>query len=85
MDTPFGRLSSDHRKNLIEVIPKETTQWILLATDTEFRRQEASLLRDSGRWGNFYTLETNDDGSTTIQSRKIQESMQLLTDEIEGR
>ena len=85
MDTPFGRLSSDHRKNLIEVIPQETTQWILLATDTEFRRQEAGLLKDSGRWGSFYTLETNEDGSTKIQNRKIQESMQLLTDEIEGR
>lgn len=85
MDTPFGRLSSDHRRNLIDIIPKETTQWILLATDTEFRRQEACLLKDSGRWGGFYTLETNDDGSTLIQNRKIEESLQLLTDEIEDR
>ncbi len=83
MDTPFGRLSSDHRQNLIEVIPNETTQWILLATDTEFRKQEAILLKDGGRWGRFYTLETNNDGSTRIQERKIQESMQLLIDEIE--
>lgn len=84
MDTPFGRLSSDHRRNLIEVIPKETTQWVLLATDTEFRRQEASLLMSRGRWGHFYTLETNEDGSTKIVERKIEECMQILSDEVEG-
>jgi len=84
MDTPFGRLSSDHRRNLIEVIPKETTQWVLLATDTEFRKQEAALLKNQGRWGHFYTLETNEDGSTKIVERKLHECMQILTDEVEG-
>jgi DNA sulfur modification protein DndD len=41
MDTPFGRLSLEHRNNLIREIPKLSSQWILLATDTELRQEEA--------------------------------------------
>lgn len=36
MDTPFGRLSHRHRRNLLEKVPQWCTQRILLATDTEF-------------------------------------------------
>ena len=56
MDTPFGRLSFEHRKNLMESIPNLCSQWVLLATDTEFTAQEANLLQQGGKWGRFYEL-----------------------------
>ncbi len=78
MDTPFGRLSYEHRKNLIKYLPGYCAQWILLATDTEFRKQEASLLREGRRWGKFYILRSEGPGVTTIQERDIEEAQSLL-------
>ena len=66
MDTPFGRLSYEHRQNLINQVPTFASQWILLATDTEFRRQEAQLLKNSGKWGKFFMLRPTKDGNTMI-------------------
>ena len=81
MDTPFGRLSFDHRQNLINQIPLFASQWILLATDTEFRRQEARLLKSSGKWGKFFILHATDDGNTTIEEQNIVSALTVLRDE----
>ncbi len=66
MDTPFGRLSATHRSKLIQTISGICSQWILLATDTELRLEEAEEVLRSGRWGKMYILCPNADGSTTI-------------------
>lgn len=81
MDTPFGRLSFEHRQNLINQIPAFASQWILLATDTEFRRQEANLLKASGKWGKFFTLRSSHDGNTTIEEQDINSALAILRDE----
>lgn len=84
MDTPFGRLSLEHRKNLVETVPTFCAQWILLATDTEFRKQEASLLKRGGRWGKFYSLQSEGPGVTIIQERNINDAQSMLSDVMEG-
>ena len=81
MDTPFGRLSFEHRQNLINHIPTFASQWILLATDTEFRRQEANLLKTSGKWGKFFILRPTHDGNTTIEEQDINSALAILRDE----
>jgi len=83
MDTPFGRLSFEHRQNLINYVPTFASQWILLATDTEFRRQEAQLLKTSGKWGKFYILRPTLDGNTTIVEQDINSALAILRDEEE--
>lgn len=74
MDTPFGRLSSEHRRNILRHIPGICSQCILLATDTEFARQEAAMLRESGSWGNMYRLVQRGPGDTAIQSVPLNEA-----------
>jgi len=81
MDTPFGRLSYEHRQNLINQVPTFASQWILLATDTEFRRQEAQLLKNSGKWGKFFMLRSTDDGNTEIIEQDIDAAQAILRDE----
>ena len=44
MDTLFGLLSGVHRDHLLDIVPKMVSQWILLATDTEFTEVEANAL-----------------------------------------
>lgn len=83
MDTPFGRLSYEHRQNLINMVPTFASQWILLATDTEFRRQEAQLLKSSGKWGKFYMLRSTHDGNTVIEEQKIDSALAILRDEVD--
>jgi DNA sulfur modification protein DndD len=83
MDTPFGRLSYEHRQNLISLVPTFASQWILLATDTEFRRQEAQLLKNSGKWGKFYILRSTHDGNTLIEEQKIESALSILSDEVD--
>jgi DNA sulfur modification protein DndD len=80
MDTPFGRLSTEHRRNLIAAIPDLAAQWVLLATDTEFRRQEAQWLRAGGRWGRFYRLRAAKGGSTTVEELDVDSALALLRD-----
>ncbi len=78
MDTPFGRLSYEHRQNLINHVPTFAFQWILLATDTEFRQQEALLLKRSGKWGKFYILRSTLDGNTMIEEQDIDSALTIL-------
>lgn len=85
MDTPFGRLSYEHRRNLIEALPSLASQWVLLATDTEFRRQEADLLRRSGRWGRFFVLRADGEGSTAIEEHDISLAHAMLNDEVDDQ
>jgi DNA sulfur modification protein DndD len=82
MDTPFGRLSFEHRNNLINNIPDLTSQWILLATDTEFRKQEARLLLKTNKWGKFYMLKATTEGNTVINEFEINSAISLLNDEV---
>lgn len=81
MDTPFGRLSYEHRQNLINQVPTFSSQWILLATDTEFRRREAQLLKSSGRWGKFFMLKPTKDGNTEIVEQDISSALAILREE----
>ncbi len=70
MDTPFGRLGAEHRENLMNLVPDKAAQWILLATDTEFRADEAGMLDATGRWGKLYFLEQDSSGNTLIRERE---------------
>lgn len=81
MDSPFGRLSYEHRKNLITHIPNLASQWILLATDTEFRRQEAQLLKNDATWGKFYILKGGGAGVTRIELCDLDDAFAYLKDE----
>jgi len=81
MDTPFGRLSFEHRQNLIRKVPSLASQWVLLATDTEFRKQEAALLRAGDRWGRFYVLRPDQGGNTLIEEREVSQVQAMLRDE----
>lgn len=78
MDTPFGRLSYDHRVNLIRQLPSWATQWVLLATNTELSRDEGELLVAEGRLGRFYSLRAGEDGTTSIEERSIEDALPLL-------
>jgi DNA sulfur modification protein DndD len=78
-DTPFGRLSWQHRENLIREIPDEAAQWILLATDTEIGRREASFMLSGGRWGRLHVLEPQQDGSTRISEYPVEQALSLLS------
>lgn len=68
MDTPFGRLSPDHRYNLVSHIPTITPQWILLVTGSEFKEnEEAKYLKQTNKWGKFYLLNAISEGVTEIE------------------
>lgn len=71
MDTPFGRLSGMHRDHLLDTIPKMASQWILLATDTEFTAVEADALRQTNSWGGIYELTKEEEGVTQIMQRNV--------------
>ncbi len=83
MDTPFGRLSYEHRRHLLENVPKWCTQWVLLATDTEFGRFEAQILRGTNQWTKFYVLKGAGAGSTKIESVDVKQANGLMRDEAE--
>ncbi len=83
MDTPFGRLSHEHRRNLLENVPKWCTQWVLLATDTEFGLFEAQILRGTKQWTKFYILKGAGAGSTKIEYLDVNQVNGLLRDEAE--
>lgn len=78
MDTPFGRLSYEHRENLINILPENCSQWILLATDTEFRKQEASALLKTKKFKTFYRLSSDNDGNTSIKQIDVDNILTYL-------
>jgi len=85
MDTPFGRLSGEHRDRLLENIPNLTKQWILLATDTEFTKEECQMLKSTGRWGKIFTLEGDQPGFTNIKEKNVITFIPQRTTAIERR
>jgi DNA sulfur modification protein DndD len=84
MDTPFGRLSHEHRRNLLQNVPEWCTQWILLATDTEFGRFEADMLRATKKWTHFHILRGTGPGTTRIESLDVKQADGLLRAETEA-
>ncbi|WP_027416642.1 AAA family ATPase [Aneurinibacillus terranovensis] len=72
MDTPFGRLSGEHRDNLLKVIPDITPQWVLLVTDEEFGKDEANVLKHSNKWSKLYVLEAVNSGVTQIKEVPVE-------------
>ncbi len=63
MDTPFGRLSSQHRNSITEHLPHLADQLILFVTDEELRDEARKNLED--RIGAEYRLEFNTKTSCT--------------------
>jgi len=84
MDTPFGRLSHEHRKNLVQKVPHWCSQWILLATDTEFRDFEAQALAKTGTWKSFYILSARKDGSTEIHKTTMEDALGYICQKGKG-
>jgi DNA sulfur modification protein DndD len=54
MDTPFGKLSSEHRASITENLPRLTPQLVLFVTDEELRDEARKNLE--GRIGKEYRL-----------------------------
>lgn len=70
IDTPLGRLDSDHRRHLVErYFPQASHQVILLSTDTEIRSEEVNGLRAQSAIAREYLLEY-DAGSYSTVIRK---------------
>ena len=57
MDTPFGRLSSDHRSSITENLPKLTPQLVLFVTDEELRDEARKNLKGANRKGVFIEFQ----------------------------
>lgn len=75
MDSPFGRISLDNRKNLIQRIPLLTSQWILLLTDTEFTDTEKHEFIETRKIGKIYQLKQINNGFTKIEELTSQGSV----------
>ncbi len=66
IDTPLGRLDSEHRQNLIErYFPSASHQVILLSTDTELGKEEVEQLRQQGAIAREYLLKYDSDTRQT--------------------
>jgi len=63
MDTPFGRLSSEHRENITANIPQLTSQLVLFVTNEEFHGGTRANLEPF--IGKEYRLSFNDTTSST--------------------
>ncbi len=67
IDTPLGRLDSDHRSNLVgRYFPTASHQVILLSTDTEIGEVEVEQLRSSDAIAREYLLKYNPSERQTI-------------------
>ena len=69
IDTPLGRLDSEHRQNLIQrYFPSASHQVILLSTDTELGKAEVKELRKEKAIAREYLLHYNSNSrQTSIQ------------------
>ena len=63
MDTPFGRLSRDHREAITKRIPEITDQLVILVTDEELHSQARENLEP--RIGAEYLLDFDQDTGCT--------------------
>lgn len=63
MDTPFGRLSSEHRKNITVILPDIAKQLVLFVTDEELRPEAKANLEP--RIGAEYELKFDPQTKTT--------------------
>ena len=63
MDTPFGRLSSEHRKNITVILPDIAKQLVLFVTDEELRPEAKANLKP--RIGAEYELKFDPQTRTT--------------------
>lgn len=75
MDTPFGRISGTNRDQLIQNLPKLSSQWILLLTDTEFTRTEELQFKVTGKLGRWYKLDQIRTGYSKIVELDTNEMM----------
>ena len=75
MDTPFGRISGTNRDQLIHNIPKLSSQWILLLTDTELSRTEEMEFKATGKLGKWYKLDQIRTGYSKIVELDLNEAM----------
>ena len=66
MDTPFGRLSSDHREKITAHLPEITDQLILFVTDEELRGQARNNL-DASIGAEYQLIFNQETSSTKIQ------------------
>jgi DNA sulfur modification protein DndD len=58
IDTPLGRLDSEHRQHLVErYFPQASHQVLLLSTDTEIRDEEVGVLRSQSAIAREYLLD----------------------------
>ena len=58
IDTPLGRLDSEHRNHLVErYFPQASHQVLLLSTDTEIRQDEVAQLRETEVISRTYRLD----------------------------
>lgn len=78
MDTPFGRLSFEHRNNLISFIPQICQQWITMVTDTELTQKEWVVYQAASCGCSFYKLASQKDGTTKIIRIPIENVAQTL-------
>lgn len=75
MDTPFGRISGENRDQLIHNIPKLTSQWILLVTDTELTREEEKTFKETNRLGKWYRLNKIEEYHSEVEEVNTSESI----------
>ncbi|MEL6929460.1 MAG: DNA sulfur modification protein DndD, partial [Cyanobacteria bacterium J06600_6] len=70
IDTPLGRLDSDHRQNLVErYFPTASHQVILLSTDTEIGEKEVTMLRKQKAIAQEYLLKYDSEKrQTTVET-----------------
>ena len=69
MDTPFGRLSSEHRENIADIFPQIADQLVLFVTDEELHGEARINLEP--RIGAEYELQfTKEDKLTTTTTIK---------------
>lgn len=68
VDTPFARLDSIVRTNMIRETPKFARQWILLLTDTELGENEMNLFASEDKVSKIYRITKDQDGKSVIRA-----------------